>query len=143
MWENPFSLTFHLKECLESRYENFISGLSVSVAKNLYSASGKNILLAIDNLMINYTVIKDDDNDDDDYDDYDDDDDDRNLNFFFLFCFQVEWPLTLIFTQNLMLKYNRIFRIALKLKWAHWTLSNLHFRSTPPQHHHHLFKTSS
>ncbi|KAK6629722.1 hypothetical protein RUM43_003540 [Polyplax serrata] len=101
VWDSSYSLTVHLKECLENRYKEFLPLLSVSVTKD-FSAVQKNVLQAIDAMTINYEAS--------------------------LFIVIVQWPLTLIFTPDAMMKYNKVFRLAMKLKWAHWNLSNLHFQ---------------
>ncbi|XP_034945517.1 gamma-tubulin complex component 5 [Chelonus insularis] len=41
--------------------------------------------------------------------------------------YAVDWPINMILTDQVLSKYNEIFRFQLKLKWALWSLSNLNF----------------
>lgn len=93
-WENSYSLTSHLKECVETAYKDLASRLTVVVAED--ASNVRNVLEAIDSISIRY---------------------------------QVDWPLNLILNEKNMLKYNEIFRLVIKLKWAHSMLCNLRFQS--------------
>lgn len=37
------------------------------------------------------------------------------------------WPINIVLNEDILTKYNEIFRFQLKLKWALWTLNNLKF----------------
>ena len=93
-WQNSYSLTSHLKECVETAYKDLASRLTVVVAED--ASNVRNVLEAIDSISIRY---------------------------------QVDWPLNLILNEKNMLKYNEIFRLVIKLKWAHSMLCNLRFQS--------------
>ncbi|XP_011298263.1 gamma-tubulin complex component 5 [Fopius arisanus] len=41
--------------------------------------------------------------------------------------YDVDWPINMVLTKEALRKYNCIFRFALKLKWALWSLNNLRF----------------
>lgn len=42
-------------------------------------------------------------------------------------CYAMGWPINIVLNEDVLAKYNEIFRFQLKLKWALWTLNNLKF----------------
>ncbi|XP_014606762.1 PREDICTED: gamma-tubulin complex component 5 [Polistes canadensis] len=42
-------------------------------------------------------------------------------------CYATGWPINIVLNDEILTKYNEIFRFQLKLKWALWTLNNLKF----------------
>lgn len=41
--------------------------------------------------------------------------------------YSIDWPVNMVLTDEVLAKYNGIFRFQLKLKWALWSLDNLKF----------------
>ncbi|XP_008544757.1 gamma-tubulin complex component 5 [Microplitis demolitor] len=41
--------------------------------------------------------------------------------------YSIDWPINMVLTDQVLAKYNEIFRFQLKLKWSLWTLNNLRF----------------
>lgn len=41
--------------------------------------------------------------------------------------YTVGWPINMALTNQALVKYNKVFRFQLKLKWALWMLNNLRF----------------
>ncbi|PSN50141.1 hypothetical protein C0J52_15095 [Blattella germanica] len=89
---SSFSLSIHLRSCVDLIYPDFSSYFLVVVDKNLQNATS--VQEAINSIKLKYSV---------------------------------DWPMSLILTEQNMDLYNAVFQFLLKIKWAIYSLQKLRF----------------